>query len=154
MKKVMIVVVITLLSIQSYAQTETDYLEISRDVLKIEKKAAIADIMKLTDDKSVKFWELYNEYESKNYTIQNKRIAIIIDFADNYENLSPKKADELLLKAFDFQAEVLKLNKTYYKKFKKIIPVGEAAKLFQALSKIDNLVNAQLALEIPLLEIK
>ena len=154
MKKVMIVVVITLLSIQSYAQTETDYLEISRDVLKIEKKAAIADIMKLTDDESVKFWELYNEYESKNYTIQNKRIAIIKDFAENYENLSAEKADELLLKAFDFQAEVLKLNKTYYKKFKKIIPIGEAAKLFQALRKIDNLVNAQLALEIPLLETK
>ena len=60
----------------------------------------------------------------------------------------------MLLKAFAFKSEVLKLNKTYYKKFKKVIPVGEAAKLFQALSKIDNLVNAQLALEIPLLEIK
>jgi len=110
--------------------------------------------MQLTDDEGVKFWELYNEYESKNYTIQNKRIAIIKDFAESYENLSPVKADELLLKSFDFQAEVLKLNKTYYKKFKKIIPVGEAAKLFQALSKIDNLVNAQLAIEIPLLETK
>ncbi len=154
MKKIMIVVGIVLLSIRSYAQTETDYLEISRDVLKVEKKAAIAEIMQLTDDECVKFWELYNEYESKNYTIQNKRIAIIKDFADSYENLSGEKADELLLKAFDFQAEVLKLNKTYYKKFKKIIPVGEASKMFQALSKIDNLVNAQLALEIPLLETK
>jgi len=154
MRKLILVTAIIMLSIQSYAQTENDYLEISRDILKVEKKAAIADIMKLTDEESVVFWELYNEYESKNYLIQNKRVAIIKDFADSYENLSAEKADELLLKSFEFEAEVLKLNKTYYKKFKKIIPVGEAAKLFQALGKIDKLVNAQLALEIPLLEAK
>ena len=154
MKKLIVVVAITLLSIQSYAQTENDYLEISRDVLKVEKKAAITEIMKLTDEESIKFWELYNEYESKNYLIQNKRIAIIKDFADSYENLSPEKANQLMSEAFDYQTNVLKLNKNYYKKFKKIIPVGEAAKLFQALGKIDNLITAQLALEIPLLETK
>lgn len=154
MKKLALVIAIGFLSLQNFAQTENDYLEISRDVLKVEKKAAIAEIMKLTDIESVGFWELYNEYENKNYLIQNKRIAIIKDFADNYENLSAEKADKLLLEAFDYQTEVLKLNKSYYKKFKKIIPVGEAAKLFQALGKIDNLITAQLALEIPLLETK
>lgn len=154
MKKLALVIAIGFLSLQNFAQTENDYLEISRDVLKVEKKAAIAEIMKLTDIESVGFWELYNEYENKNYLIQNKRIAIIKDFADNYENLSAEKADKLLLEAFDYQTEVLKLNKSYYKKFKKIIPVGEAAKLFQALGRIDNLITAQLALEIPLLETK
>ena len=54
--------------------------------------------------------------------------------------------------------ELNKLNKNgkqkqkkYYKKMKKIIPTTEAAKFIQAINKIDDLVNAKLALEIPLI---
>ena len=91
---------------------------------------------------------------TSNLLVQNKRIANIKDFAANYENLTDEKADELLTKGLDYKLEIIKLKKKYYKQFKKIIPVGEAAKFFQAEDKIDNLINAQLALDIPLLETK
>ena len=154
MKKTILLVSIVMISLSSLSQTTNDYLEMSREMLKVEKKAAIAEIMNLTESESVAFWELYNEYQGKNYLIQNKRISIIKEFADNFENLSSTKADELLNASFNYQTEVLKLKKSYYKKFKKIIPIGEAAKFFQAEGKIDNLVDAELSLQIPLLETK
>lgn len=154
MKKTILLVSLVMIGLSSFSQTMNDYLEISRELLKVEKKAAIAEIMNLTEAESVGFWELYNEYQGKNYLIQNKRISIIKEFADNFENLSSAKADELLTASFGYQTDVLKLKKSYYKKFKKIIPVGEAAKFFQAEGKIDNLIDAELALEIPLLETK
>ncbi len=136
------------------AQTENDYLEITRDVLKTEKKAAIADVMQLTEAESQPFWNLYNEYQGELYTIHNKRISIIKDFAKNYESLSNEKADELWINYMNYQTELLKLKKEYYKKFKKVLPVGKAARFFQAENKIETLVNAQLALEIPMIETK
>ncbi len=138
-------------TLSSIAQTENDYLEMSREVLKVEKKAAIADVMQLTEIESQPFWNLYNDFQAKLYTIQNKRIAIIKDFAENYESLSNDQADELLVNHLKYQTELLKLKKSYYKKFKKILPAGKAARFFQAENKIETLIDAQLALDIPMM---
>lgn len=154
MKKILSILTVILVSASIYAQAENDYLEIARDVLKMEKKAVVAELMQLTDAESTTFWELYNEYQGKLYLVQNKRIAIIRDFAENFETLTDEKADELWLNAMAFNQEVLKLEKQYYKKFKKILPAGKAARFFQAENKIETMIDAQLAIEIPLIETK
>jgi len=154
MKSLLSFIVVAILSISAYAQAENDYLEIAREVLKTEKKAAIAEIMQLSETESQPFWTLYNEYQGKLYLVQNKRINIIQDYAENYETLTDEKADELWLASQAYKTEILKLEKIYYKKFKKILPVGKAARFFQAENKIETMINANLALEIPLIETK
>jgi hypothetical protein len=86
--------------------------------------------------------------------VHNQRIALIKDFAKNYENLSDEKADELWNGVLSYQLQLLKLKKSYYKKFKKIISPGDAARYFQIENKIEALINASLAAEIPLIETK
>lgn len=154
MKKLLSIVSIVLISTAIYSQTVNDYLELARDVLKTEKKAVVAELMQLTEAESTPFWVLYNEYQGKLYLVQNKRIAIIKDFADNFENLTDEKADQLWINGMAFNQEILKLEKQYYKKFKKILPAGKAARFFQAENKIETMIDAQLALEIPLIETK
>lgn len=138
----------------SNAQSGSDYLELTRDVIKVEKKAAITEVMQLTEKESAPFWALYNEYQGKLYLVQNKRIAIIKDYAENYESLTDEKADELWMASLAYSQELLKLEKTYYKKFKKILPAGKAARLFQAENKMETLIDAQLVLDIPLVKTK
>jgi Skp family chaperone for outer membrane proteins len=135
-----------------FAQTIDDYLEVARDVLNSEKKAVVAEAMTLSDSESGPFWEMYNEYNAELYKVHTKRVNIIKDFAANYESMSDAKADELWTNSMAYQAELLKLNKAYYKKFKKIVPAGKAALYFQLENKIATLINAELALEIPLVE--
>ena len=135
-----------------FAQTLDDYLEVARDVLNSEKKAVVAEAMILSDSESGPFWEMYNEYNAELYKVHTKRVNIIKDFAANYESMSDAKADELWTNSMAYQAELLKLNKAYYKKFKKIVPAGKAALYFQLENKIAALINAELALEIPLVE--
>jgi hypothetical protein len=141
-----------LIIIPVFAQTIDDYLEVARDVLNAEKKAIVAEAMILADLESGPFWEMYNEYNAELYKVHTKRVNIIKDFAANYESMSDAKADELWTNSMAYQAELLKLNKAYYKKFKKIVPAGKAALYFQLENKIASLINAELALEIPLVE--
>ena len=136
-----------------FGQSIDDYIEVARDVLHAEKKAVVADAMTLSDAESGPFWELYNEYNAELYKVHTKRVNIIKDFAVNYESMSDAKADELWTNSMAYQGELLKLNKAYYKKFKKIIPAGKAALYFQLENKIATLINAELALEIPLVDI-
>ena len=139
-------------SFQLFAQSDDAYIEIVRDVLNTEKKAAIAEVMVLSETESGAFWELYNEYNFELNKVQNLRIAIIKDFAANYEKMTNEKADELWNNSLAYQQSLLKVKKSYYKKFKKILPAGKAVQYFQVENKIEALVDANLALEIPLLE--
>lgn len=151
MKNLMLVFAIALSTV-CYAQTGDDYIEVARDVLNTEKKAAVAQAMQLTDDISTEFWALYNEYNAKLYTVHSKRVKIIKDYSDNYETLTGEKADELISASYAYQQEILNLQKSYYKKMKKALGPGIAAKYFQVEGKIETLIDAQLALDIPVLE--
>jgi hypothetical protein len=154
MKKFTLIVSYIFICTLTFAQSVDDYIEVAREVLKTEKKAAIAEAMNLTETDSGQFWELYNEFNFELGKVQNMRIEAIKDFAGNYENLTDEKADEIWLKVLSYQQQLLKLKKTYYKKFKKIISAGQAAKYFQIENKIEALINANLAAEIPLIETK
>ncbi len=153
MKKILIIVATAFIALTASAQTENDYLEVARNVLKTEKKAAIADVMQLEESQSKAFWDLYNEYDAELYKVQNKRIALIVDYAKNFETMTDAKADELMTSSMKVQAEILKLKKKYYSKFKKVLPAGKAALFMQADNKIETLVNAELALEVPFVEV-
>lgn len=154
MKKILFVAAAIVWSISINAQSDNDYLELTREVLKVEKKAAVAEALQLSEAESQPFWNLYSEYQTALYVVQNKRIAIIKDFSNNYTSLSDEKADELWIGSMKYKNELLKLKKKYYAKFKKIVTPGKAARFMQLENKIETLVDASLALEIPLIETK
>ena len=136
------------------AQNEDQYLGMVREVIQMEKKAIIMEEIDFTEAESTAFWALYDEYEQKMNMVHDKRIDLIKDFAANYENLTNEKADELYTNALNYEKELNKLKASYYKKFKKVVPAGKAALFMQIESKIETLVDAELALEIPLIDTK
>ncbi len=135
-----------------FSQSFDDYLEVVRDVLNTEKKAVVAETLVLNETESGPFWSLYNEYNAELYKVHTERVNIIKDFAAHYESMTDEKADALVNRSLAYETKLLKLNKSYYKKFKKILPASKAALYFQFESKIDDLVNASLAAEIPLVD--
>ncbi len=151
MKKTLTVLLMMIVSLGVYAQSENDYVEIMRSVLKSEKKAVVADAMQLTDAESGPFWELYKEYNDKLSIAQNKRIKAIKQYAENFETITDEQADEIWSLVLQYKQESTKLQKTYYKKFKKILPVAKAVRYFQLENKIDALIGAELSLQIPLI---
>jgi len=151
MKKTIITLFLCLISISLFAQTENDYIEVVRSVLKTEKKAVIAEVMELTEAESAPFWELYNEYDFELSKVQNIRINAIKEYAKEYGILTDEKADVLWNQVMDFKTASLKLEKAYYKKFKKILPAAKAAKYFQAENKIEAMVAANIAAQVPMI---
>lgn len=136
------------------AQQSESYLEVMRSALKTEKKAMIAEAMVFTQQESEVFWPMYNEFQEKLYTSNTKYLKIINEFAENFENMTDEKAKELMTRLFSYDTEVLKLKKSYFKKFSKIIPPTKVVRYFQAENKIDIIVDYEIASSIPLLEVK
>ncbi len=151
MKKTIITLFLSIISMSLYAQADNDYIEVVRSLLKTEKKAVITEVMELTEAESAPFWELYNEYEFELNSVQNIRLNAIKEYAEEYGILTDDKADKIMNEVLDFKTASLKLEKKYYKKFKKILPTAKAAKYFQAENKIQAMVAASIAEEIPMI---
>ena len=151
MKKTIITLFLSVISISLYAQTDNDYIEIVRSILKTEKKAAIAEVMELTESESEPFWLLYNEYDYELSLVQNMRIKAIKDYVEEYGILTNEKADAIMNQVMDFKTASIKLERQYYKKFKKILPAAKAAKYFQAENKIEAKVAAHIAKQVPMI---
>lgn len=152
MKKLNLLLIALVLSITVNAQDFNDYLEVSREVLKTEKKALIADLMKFTSEESQAFWPIYNEYEDKKYTVNTRYFNLIQKFADNFETMSAEVATEVINESLSLDLELLKLKKTYAKKFMKILTPQRTLTYLQAENKIKAMIDAELALQIPLLD--
>lgn len=150
MKKVTLTLLVSFFAITLYAQNS--YMEIVRSTIKTEKKALIAEVMELSDTENIPFWEVYNEYDEKLYKLNTNYFTVVTDFADNFENMSSEKATELLNKASKHSIDIAKLEKTYLKKMTKVISPQKTLRFFQAMNKIQVMIDAQLAAEIPLLE--
>jgi hypothetical protein len=154
MKKLIPGILLLFISSLVLSQTASDYIELTRSVLQTEKKAAIAEVMQLSDTEADLFWPLYNEFNKLLYEVGDREVKIIMEYAKNYDNMTNEKADELWTSYIQVQTDYVKLHKKYYKKFKKILPAGKVAKYFQAENKINTMIDAQLAIEIPMIEIK
>jgi len=152
MKKLNLLLIALILGITVNAQDFNDYLEVSREVLKTEKKALIADLMQFSSEESQAFWPLYNEYEDKKYTINTRYFNLVQKFADNFENMSDQVATEIINESLGIKLELIKLEKSYAKKFQKILAPQRTIKYLQAENKIKALIDAEMALQIPLLD--
>jgi len=71
MRKVIILLFAVIVAGPMWAQSEFDYVEVARSVLKAEKKTAVSKAMQLNDLEAVAFWPLYEEYTSAEYKIQS-----------------------------------------------------------------------------------
>lgn len=152
MKKATLLLITMILGVTVYAQGFNDYLEVSRQVLKTEKKALIAEVMQLTDEESTVFWPIYNEYEAKKYEVNTVYFRLVQDFADNFENMKGEKATEIYKQVLDIEMQLIKLEKSYAKKFAKVITPQKTFRYLQAENKIKAMIDAEMALQIPLLE--
>ena len=152
MKRSIVTLLIVAFCISLSAQNIDDYMEVQRDVLKTEKKAVVAEVMSFTEEESAVFWPLYNEYNEKMYVLNTETYHIIKDYAANFESLTDEKAVSLMNSRMKIEKELSSLEKTYFKKFQKIITGKKAARYFQLENKIKAMIGAELALEIPLME--
>jgi len=123
-------------------------------VLKAEKKAAVAENMNLTEEEAAAFWPVYEEFTSALYKLQTERVKIIKEYAEYYQKMDDIRADDLMGRSLKHKQSVVKLESQYFKKFKKVLSPSKVARFFQIHNKINALVAAELAIEIPLVEAK
>jgi hypothetical protein len=134
------------------AQQVRDAIEVMLSLAQAERKAIVAQNMGLTAEESEGFWPVYNAYEQKLKTLNEREAGLIADYAQAYQALTDEKAAELLQEAQAIDEERIKTRRDYAKKLRKVLAPKKVARAYQVESKIDAIIEFELARSIPLVQ--
>jgi len=128
------------------------YIELLRSDVKAQATAIIAEVMQFNDDDAVKFWPIYREFELDLSKLGDERVALIMKYADNYENMTDAAADQLAQAVFKLEQARHDLKMRYYERIKKALTAKDAARFVQVLNQILMLTDLQVASELPVIK--
>src|SRR6188474_813311 len=100
------------------AQTSDAEAEAIINLLGVQKREAMAQLVPVSGKDSVAFWNLYSSYEKENKKVALSRLALYERTAKAYRNMTPAVADSLAMKYFDNRVNQEKSLEDYYKKIK------------------------------------
>lgn len=135
----------------SEADPVTAALEVGRGVLNAERQAVIAEALPLTREEAEQFWPVYREYHQEGEQIMGRRLALIRQFADNYDRMDDKLAESLIKDVLKNDEAETKLKQKYLRRFQKVLPADKLLTYYQLENKIDSYVRARLVDQVPLL---
>jgi Spy/CpxP family protein refolding chaperone len=122
----------------------------ARADLQAERTKTVANNLQLTEAEAAKFWPLYNEYRGETSKLDDRALALLNDFAANYDALSDEKAKDLLKRQLALEDDRLKLRRGYVGKFEKVVPPKKVARYYQIERKLDAMVAFEAARSVPL----
>lgn len=130
--------------------TDEDIKLLRQDLQSI-KDDVITKTMDFTTAEKAAFWPVYQDYALEQHSIADRRLRLIMEYAQNVGNMSDAKAKELTERLFQIEDETQVLRKKYFPKFIGALGAKRAAKFYQVDNRLTLMTNVQLASEIPLI---
>lgn len=150
MKKMILCLVAIAMLAGANAQAQTNYEELLRQDLRTAKTQVVTEAMMMSAEEGDAFWPVYREYDLELAKLWDRRLELIRSYAENFENMDDAMADKLMGDALKVRADREKLRAKYYKKMRKEVGAILAARFSQIDGVIQNIVDLQIASELPL----
>ncbi|HEY5748781.1 MAG TPA: hypothetical protein VIU12_22080 [Chryseolinea sp.] len=151
MKKLLLIIAFVIPGCFVFAQSNKEEIDLFQSVFGMEKKAVVAEFIKLEGPQKDAFWTAYDSYEAERKALGQKRIALLNKYAANYATLDDAGTDEIVKEMISLQTQTDKLIVDYYKKIKKDSGVKPAAQFYQLEGYILSKIRATIMENIPLI---
>lgn len=143
---------------QSGAQSADESKGVDQDVamlrrdVRAQKKQIVAANVKLTETEATKFWPVYDRYTSDLTRINDRRYELIKEYANEFGTMTNEQASSLLQRYMATDEQVVQLRQKYVPLFNHAVPGVTTATFFQIDRRIQNIIELQLASQIPLVQ--
>ena len=139
---------------QGSMDTHKEEIELTRAVIKVQKKQLVAKNMNLTSLEKDKFWTVYRAYQDKMESVNERRVKVITDYADTLKSgsLTDEKASDMLDEYLSYERMRLITKQSFVEKFNQFLPSKKVARFFQIENKLEAIINFDLARQIPLVK--
>ncbi len=139
-----------LISSSALAQQAREQVELSRSIIQTERQIIVASNMGLTEQEAEDFWPVFKDFQEALRRVSDRRADLILELAKEFNSLSGEKAQEMLKDYLNIQAERTKVKQKFVGSFNKVLPPKKVVRYFQIESKLDSVIDYELAARIPL----
>jgi hypothetical protein len=115
-----------------------------------DRRSVYASSMGMTEDESRAFWPIYDEYEGKVKTINDRFLDLVNRYVASYDTLTDTDAAAMLKEKMSIEEERMRLKQNYTKKVAKVLPAKKALRYAQLETRIDNMLRRDVYSLIPL----
>jgi hypothetical protein len=126
--------------------------ELMRQDLRAKRKQVIAANMPLTTAEATAFWPVYDRYIAETIKINDRRYALIKDYAKNYDTMTDDQAETFISGWVACDRDDTDLRLQYIPEFQKVISHKKTALSFQADRRVAMMISLQLAGQVPLVK--
>jgi hypothetical protein len=118
--------------------------------IRSQKKQIVAQNLKLSDTQATKFWPLYDQYTAELAKINDDKYMLIKQYADTWGTMTDEQAAGYIARLLQVDARVGQLRIKYLPIVRQALPGKAAATFFQMDRRLSEMIDLQLASQIPL----
>jgi len=151
MKKYILLIAVLLVSSFAWAQSNKEEIDLMQAAFGMDKKAVVAEFVKVSDTQKDAFWKLYDAYETQRKALGRERIDLLKQYADHYFDFTGPQADEWTKKVIALQKKTDELIVVYYGKVKLISDGIVATQFYQIEYYILGTIRMKILQNVPFL---
>ena len=124
--------------------------QLTKEAVMANKKLLISTNMGLSEEEKKTFWPVYEEYQDMLVKLNLRTIALIKEYAENFDSMTDEKAGKLLDEFLSIEEDTLALKQKFIPKFEKILSKRKVVRYYQIEEKVKSIINFDLVNKIPL----
>jgi hypothetical protein len=132
------------------AQNIQEYTDLLRTDVRQQKAQIMGAMMQLSAADAAKFWPIYDEYDTQLNKLNDQRVANIQEYANDYNQMTDEKADELVQKALAYRKQRSELLAKYYERVKQALGGVTAARFIQIEDQLLLIIDLQIDSSLPI----
>ena len=132
------------------AQTVKETLEVTRQAVESQRRVLVAGALPLADAEADAFWPLYDAYEKERRGLDEQANKLLADFLAAGATLTDGQARAMIDKALKADEGRLRVRREFLERMAKAIPPRKVARFYQIDNKLDAVVRADFAKQVPL----
>ena len=141
---------VSLVAAAATAQTVKDTLEVTRQAVESQRRVLVSGALPLTDAEADAFWPSYDAYEKDRRPLDESANKLVADFLAGAASLTDAQAKAMVEKALEIEEGKIRVRQAWLGRMLKAIPSRKVARFYQIDNKLDAVVRADIAKQIPL----
>jgi hypothetical protein len=127
-------------------------LDLLRKDIRSKKKQLVAANLKLTETEATKFWPIYDQYMAELIKINDKKFALVQDYADNWGKMTNEQSLLFIRQWLDTDILVTQLRQKYVPIVSQVLDGRKSATFFQLDRRMSMMIDLQVSSQMPLVQ--
>jgi len=153
MKKLLVVIAMLSFAIPAFADDLDEYLRLLKTDVKADARQIVTKgMVTFTAEEAKRFWPVYESYMAEREKFLDARVALITEYADNFDKMTDERAQQLLNRRLEQLKLKNQLDEKYRPKFAEALSPRRLVRFYQIQQELEIMIELRAVSQIPLMK--